>query len=87
LGEVNFAGELIDEGVAGLIAAVGEVLAVLTAFFLLDGAASHARARPWWEVFSGGGALRRELFVICVLSCQDPFMDHREEELHFWMSG
>jgi hypothetical protein len=21
------------------------------------------------------------------VSCRDPFMDHREEELHFWMSG
>jgi hypothetical protein len=27
-----------------------------------------------------------ELFVVCVVSCRDPFMDHHEEKLHFWMT-
>jgi hypothetical protein len=46
LSEVNFAGERIDEGVAGSVTAMlGEVLTALTAFFSLDGAGYHAHAR------------------------------------------
>jgi hypothetical protein len=34
----------------------------------------------------GRSSVVRELFIVCVVSCRDPFMDHHEEKLHFWMT-